>query len=120
VVLTGWGVGERHWGGHAERARAKGDWLVPLPERLTLRRAMALGTAGFTAMLAVMALEAHGLKPGDGEVLVKGGVGGVGSIAIALLSRLGHEVTVSTSRAVSHDYLKSLGAAHIIDRVELA
>jgi acrylyl-CoA reductase (NADPH) len=120
VVLTGWGVGERHWGGHAERARVKADWLVPLPEGLTLRRAMALGTAGFTAMLAVMALEAHGLQPGDGEVLVTGGAGGVGSIAIAVLSKLGHEVTVSTGRATSHDYLKSLGAAHVIDRAELA
>jgi acrylyl-CoA reductase (NADPH) len=120
VVLTGWGVGERHWGGHAERARVKGDWLVPLPEGLTLRRAMALGTAGFTAMLAIMALEAHGLQPGDGEVLVTGGAGGVGSIAIAVLAKLGHEVTVSTGRAASHDYLKSLGAAHVIDRAELA
>jgi acrylyl-CoA reductase (NADPH) len=120
VVLTGWGVGERHWGGHAERARVQGDWLVPLPEGLTLPSAMALGTAGFTAMLAIMALEAHGLKPGDGEVLVTGGAGGVGSVAIAVLSNLGHEVTVSTGRPESHDYLRALGAAHLIDRAELA
>jgi acrylyl-CoA reductase (NADPH) len=120
VILTGWGVGERHWGGHAEQARVKADWLAPLPEGLTLRRAMALGTAGFTAMLAIMALEAHGLKAGDGEVLVTGGAGGVGSIAIAVLANLGHEVTVSTGRRESHDYLRRLGAANIMDRAELA
>jgi acrylyl-CoA reductase (NADPH) len=120
VILTGWGVGERHWGGHAEQARVRADWLVPLPEGLTLRRAMALGTAGFTAMLAIMALEAHGLKAGDGEVLVTGGAGGVGSIAIAVLANLGHEVTVSTGRPETHDYLRSLGAANIIDRAQLA
>jgi len=120
VVLTGWGVGERHWGGHAERARVKGDWLVPLPKGWSTKHAMAVGTAGFTAMLAVMALEDHGLKPGDGEVLVTGGAGGVGSVAIAVLARLGHQVTVSTGRASSHDYLRSLGANAIIDRAEVA
>jgi acrylyl-CoA reductase (NADPH) len=120
VVLTGWGVGERHWGGYAERARVKGDWLVPLPEGWTTRHAMAVGTAGFTAMLAVIALENHGLQPGAGEVLVTGGSGGVGSVAIALLARLGHQVTVSTGRASSHDYLRALGASKIIDRTELA
>jgi acrylyl-CoA reductase (NADPH) len=101
VILTGWGVGERHWGGHAERARVKGEWLVPLPEGWTTKHAMAIGTAGFTAMLAVMALEDHRLKPGDGEVLVTGGAGGVGSVAIAVLAKLGHQVTVSTGRAAS-------------------
>ena len=98
VVLTGWGVGERRWGGHAERARVMGAWLVPVPDGWTARHAMAVGTAGFTAMLAVMALEEHGLKPGDGEVLVTGAAGGVGSVATALLAKLGHEVTASTGR----------------------
>jgi acrylyl-CoA reductase (NADPH) len=120
VVLTGWGVGERQWGGHAERARVKGDWLVPLPEGWTTRHAMTVGTAGFTAMLAVIALENHGLEPGAGEVLVTGGAGGVGSVAIAILAKLGHQVTASTGRAASHDYLRSLGASAIIDRAELA
>ena len=120
VILTGWGVGEHRWGGYAERARLKGEWLVPLPAGWTTRHAMAVGTAGFTAMLAVMALESHGLQPGAGEVLVTGGSGGVGSVAIALLARLGHQVTASTGRAASHDYLRSLGASQIIDRVELA
>jgi acrylyl-CoA reductase (NADPH) len=120
VVLTGWGVGERHWGGYAQRARVKGDWLVPLPEGLRTRHAMAVGTAGFTAMLAVIALENHGLEPGDGEVLVTGAAGGVGSVAVALLAKLGHRVTASTGRASSHEYLRSLGASNIIDRAELA
>ena len=120
VILTGWGVGERHWGGYAERARVKGDWLVPLPDGWTTRQAMAVGTAGFTAMLAVMALEDHGLKPGAGEVLVTGGAGGVGSVAIALLARLGHQVSASTGRPEAHDYLRGLGASTIIDRAELA
>jgi acrylyl-CoA reductase (NADPH) len=120
VVLTGWGVGERHWGGHAERARVKGDWLVPLPAGWTTRQAMAVGTAGFAAMLAVLALESHGLAPGAGEVLVTGGAGGVGSVAIALLAKLGHRVTASTGRAASHDYLRSLGASGFIDRAALA
>ncbi len=120
VVLTGWGVGERRWGGYAERARLKGDWLVRLPAGWTTRHAMAVGTAGFTAMLAVMALESHGLRPGAGEVLVTGGSGGVGSVAIALLARLGHQVSASTGRAASHDYLRSLGASQILDRAEFA
>ena len=120
VVLTGWGVGERHWGGHAERARVKGEWLVPVPPGWTTRQTMAVGTAGFTAMLAVIALEDHGLEPGAGEVLVTGAAGGVGSVAIALLAKLGHEVTASTGRAASHDYLRSLGASRVIDRAELA
>jgi acrylyl-CoA reductase (NADPH) len=120
VVLTGWGVGERHWGGYAERARVKGDWLVPLPAGWTTRHAMAIGTAGFTAMLAVMALESHGLEPGAGEVLVTGSAGGVGSVAIAILAGLGHQVIASSGRAASHDYLKSLGASAVIDRAELA
>jgi acrylyl-CoA reductase (NADPH) len=120
VVLTGWGVGERHWGGHATRARVKPEWLVRRPEGLSLRQTMAIGTAGFTAMLAVMALEEHGLQPGQGEVLVTGGAGGVGSIAIAVLAQLGYEVTAATGRQASHDYLRDLGAANLIDRAELA
>ena len=120
VVLTGWGVGERQWGGHAERARVKGDWLVPLPSGWTTEHAMAVGTAGFTAMLAVMALENHGLEAGAGEVLVTGAAGGVGSVAVAVLARLGHQVTASTGRAASHEYLKALGASQVIDRAELA
>jgi acrylyl-CoA reductase (NADPH) len=120
VLLTGWGVGERHWGGHAERARVKGEWLVPLPEGWSTRQAMAIGTAGFTAMLAIMGLEEHGLEPGKGEVLLTGGAGGVGSVAIAVLARLGHRITVSTGRPETHDYLRSLGAAAVIDRTELS
>lgn len=120
VVLNGWGVGERHWGGMAERARVKGDWLVPVPEGWTTRHTMAVGTAGYAAMLAVLALEDHGLQPGAGEVLVTGGAGGVGSVAIAVLAKLGHHVTASTGRAASHDYLRSLGATTLIDRAELA
>ncbi len=120
VVLTGWGVGERAWGGYAQRARVKGDWLVPLPEGWRTEHAMAVGTAGFTAMLAVIALENHGLEPGAGEVLVTGAAGGVGSVAVALLAKLGHQVTASTGRAASHDYLRALGASTIIDRAELA
>jgi acrylyl-CoA reductase (NADPH) len=120
VILTGWGVGERHWGGYATKARVKGDWLVPMPQGWTSRQAMAVGTAGFTAMLAVMALENHGLRPGAGEVLVTGAAGGVGSVAVALLAGLGHQVTASTGRAASHDYLRSLGASALIDRAELA
>jgi acrylyl-CoA reductase (NADPH) len=120
VVLTGWGVGERSWGGYAQRARVKGDWLVPLPETWRTDHAMAVGTAGFTAMLAVIALENHGLEPGAGEVLVTGAAGGVGSVAVALLAKLGHQVAASTGRAASHDYLHGLGASTIIDRAELA
>jgi len=120
VVLTGWRVGELHWGGCAQKARVNGDWLVALPKGLTTRQAMAVGTAGFTAMLSVMALEAHGLKPGDGEVLVTGAAGGVGSVATALLARLGYQAVASTGRADTHDYLKSLGATTIIDRAPFA
>ena len=120
VVLTGWRVGEAWWGGYAQKARVKSDWLVPLPEGLTTRQAMAVGTAGFTAMLAVMALEDHGLKAGDGPVLVTGAAGGVGSVATAILARLGHEVAAVTGRPETADYLKSLGATRIVPREELA
>jgi acrylyl-CoA reductase (NADPH) len=116
VVLTGWRVGEVQWGGLAEIAAVNGDWLVPLPKRLDARQAMAIGTAGFTAMLAVMALEAHGLTPKTGEVLVTGAAGGVGSVAIAILANLGYQVVASTGRAQMHDYLRQLGAASIVER----
>lgn len=119
-VHNGWGVGETHWGCLAARARLKGDWLVRLPAAFTSRQAMAIGTAGYTAMLCVMALERHGLKPGDGEVLVTGASGGVGSVAIALLARLGHRVVAASGKgAEAADYLKQLGAAAVIDRAEL-
>lgn len=120
VILTGWRVGEHYWGGYAQKARVKADWLVPLPEGLTSRRAMAIGTAGFTAMLAVMALEAHGVGPDGGEVLVTGAAGGVGSVAVAILAGLGYRVAAATGRAETHDYLKGLGATTIIDRAEIA
>lgn len=120
VVLTGWRVGEAHWGGYAEKARVRADWLVPLPEGLTLRQAMALGTAGFTAMLAVMALEDHGLVPGHGPVLVTGAAGGVGSVAVAVLARLGHEVAALSGRPEAEGYLRDLGATRIVPRAELA
>ena len=120
VVLTGWRVGETHWGGYAERARVKADWLVPLPAGLTTRQAMAVGTAGLTAMLAVMALEDHGLAPGQGPVLVTGAAGGVGSVAVALLAALGHEVAAVTGRPETEGYLKGLGAARIVPRADLA
>jgi acrylyl-CoA reductase (NADPH) len=120
VVLTGWRVGERHWGGYAEKARVRADWLVPLPEGLTTRQAMAVGTAGFTAMLAVMALEDHGLRPENGEVLVTGAAGGVGSVATAILARLGYAVVAVTGRAEEEGYLRDLGAARILPRAEIA
>jgi len=120
VVLTGWRVGEAQWGGYAQKARVKAGMLVKLPAGLSTKRAMALGTAGFTAMLAVMALERHELKPGAGEVLVTGAAGGLGSVAVTLLSRLGHQVTASTGRTATHDYLRELGATTIIDRAVLA
>lgn len=120
VVLTGWRVGEAHWGGYAQKARVKADWLVPLPEGLTTRQAMAVGTAGLTAMLAVMALEDHGLKPGNGPVLVTGAAGGVGSVATAILAHLGYEVAAVTGRPETADYLKSLGAAQIVAREDLS
>ncbi|OWU83460.1 acryloyl-CoA reductase [Oceanicola sp. 22II-s10i] len=119
VVLTGWRVGEVHWGGYAQKARVKADWLVPLPEGLSTKQAMAVGTAGFTAMLAVMALEDHGLKPGNGPVLVTGAAGGVGSVATAILAALGHEVAGVTGRPETADYLKSLGATQIVPREEI-
>jgi len=119
VVLTGWRVGEAHWGGYSQKARVKGDWLVPLPKGLTSRQAMAVGTAGFTAMLAVNALEDQGLKPGNGPVLVTGAAGGVGSVATAILAALGHEVAAVTGRPETADYLKSLGATQIVAREEL-
>lgn len=120
VVLTGWRVGEAHWGGHAQKASVRADWLVPLPEGLTTRAAMAVGTAGLTAMLAVMALEDHGLVAGRGPVLVTGAAGGVGSVATAILSRLGHEVAAVTGRPEQAEYLTGLGAARIVPREELS
>jgi len=119
VVLTGWRVGEAHWGGYAQKARVKADWLVPLPDGLDTRAAMAVGTAGFTAMLAVMALEDHGLKPGEGPVLVTGAAGGVGSVATAILAHLGYEVAGVTGRPETADYLRSLGATQIVARDEI-
>ncbi len=120
VVLTGWRVGEVHWGGYAEKARIKADWLVPLPEGLSPHQAMAVGTAGLTAMLAVMALEDHGLAPGNGEVLVTGAAGGVGSVATAILAQLGYDVAAVTGRPETAGYLTSLGAGRIVPREELA
>ena len=119
VVLTGWRVGEAHFGGYAQKARVNADWLVPLPKGLDTRRAMAVGTAGFTSMLSVMALEDHGLKVGDGPILVTGAAGGVGSVAVALLAALGHEVAGVTGRPESVEYLKSLGATQIVARQEV-
>lgn len=120
VVLTGWGVGESHLGAYAERARVKGDWLVPLPAGLDPAQAMAVGTAGYTAMLSVIALDRHGLDPSQGAALVTGASGGVGSVAVALLARAGWHVIASTGRAAEADYLRGLGAAEIIDRSELS
>lgn len=119
VILTGWGVGENHWGGYAEKARVRAEWLVPLPAGMTPRQAMVFGTAGFTAMLCVDALESHGVDR-NREVLVTGAAGGVGSVAVALLGRLGYRVTAATGRPALASYLKSLGAEGIIDRAELA
>ena len=119
-VHNGWGAGETHWGCMAERARLKGDWLVKLPAAFTPWQAMAIGTAGYTAMLCVLALERHGVQPGSGEVLVTGATGGVGSVAVALLSRLGHRVVAATGKVQEEGYLKRLGAAAVIDRAELA
>ncbi len=120
VLLNGWGVGEGHWGGLAQQAQVKADWLIPLPKGLTAKQALAIGTAGYTAMLCVMALEKHGTKPSDGEVLVTGAAGGVGSIAIALLSKLGFKVVASTGRMAEAEYLKKLGAAEVTDRASLS
>jgi acrylyl-CoA reductase (NADPH) len=120
VICTGWGMGETHLGAFAQKARVKGDWLVELPSGMSARQAMAIGTAGFTAMLAVLALEKHGLAPSSGPVVVTGAAGGVGSVATAVLSRLGYHVIASTGRPSEAGYLKSLGAAEVIDRNELS
>ncbi len=120
VLLNGFGVGETHSGGLAQKARVKADWLLPLPHGLSLKQAMAIGTAGYTAMLCVLALERHGVAPGSGDVLVTGASGGVGSVAITLLARMGHRVVASTGRMAEADFLKGLGAAEVIDRAELA
>ena len=119
VVLTGWRVGEVHWGGYAQKARVNANWLVPLPSGLSSRQAMAVGTAGFTAMLAVMALEDHGLKPDQGPVLVTGAAGGVGSVATAILANLGYEVAAVTGRPETEEYLRALGATQIVPREEI-
>ncbi len=120
VVSTGWGLSETHLGAYAEKARVKGDWLVRLPDGMTGRQAMAIGTAGFTAMLSVLALEKHGLTPKSGPVIVTGAAGGVGSVAVAILAKLGFHVIASTGRAAEADYLRGLGAAEVIDRNELS
>ena len=118
VVLTGWGLGERHWGGFAQKARVKADWLVKVPDGLTNFQAMAIGTAGFTSMISAMALEHAGLRPDAGPVLVTGASGGVGSVAVAILAALGHEVTASTGKSDEEEYLRGLGAANVIGRLE--
>ncbi|WP_436790224.1 acrylyl-CoA reductase (NADPH) [Yinghuangia sp. YIM S10712] len=120
VVLNGWGVGETHWGGFAQRARLNGDWLVPLPSVFTARQAMAIGTAGYTASLCVDALLNHGVRPDQGEVLVTGATGGVGSVAVALLAKAGFTVAAATGKASEGDYLRQLGATTILDRAELS
>ncbi len=120
VLLNGWGVGEGHWGGLAQKARLNGDWLIPLPKGFTAAQSMAIGTAGFTAMLSILALERNGLTPDQGDVLVTGANGGVGSFAVALLARLGYRVVASTGRTAEHAYLQQLGAAEIIDRESLS
>ena len=120
VILNGWGIGQAHYGAYAGRARVNGDWLVPLPEGINPLDSMAIGTAGYTAMLCVMALENHGITPERGPVIVTGAAGGVGSVAISLLSKLGYHVIASTGRASEESYLKDLGAAEIIDRNELS
>ena len=120
VILNGFGVGESHSGGYAQKARVSGDWLVPLPQGLDLRQAMAIGTAGYTAMLSVMALEEHGIRPGDGDILVTGASGGVGSIAVAVLGRLGYRVVAATGRMQEEGFLGDLGAAEVVDRAQFA
>jgi len=120
VLLNGWGVGEVHWGGLAQKARLKGDWLVPLPEQFSPQQAMAIGTAGYTAMLCVLALERHGVTPAQGEILVTGAAGGVGSVAIAVLAKLGYTVVAVSGRAEETDYLKRLGASLVLDRAEFS
>ena len=120
VVLNGWGVGESHWGGLAQLASVKSEWLIPLPNAFTPQQSLAIGTAGYTAMLCIMALQKHGLKPADGEILVTGAAGGVGSFAISLLHQLGYTVVASSGRPEEADYLKSLGASEVIDRASLS
>ena len=120
VVLNGWGVGETHWGGLAQKARLKGDWLIPLPDRFTPQQAMSIGTAGYTAMLCVLALERHGVKPGDGEIVVTGAAGGVGSVAISILAKLGYTVVAVTGRPEDAGYFTGLGAAGILPRAEFS
>ena len=119
IVVTGWGLSETTWGGYTQKARLNSDWLLPLPAGISLQQSMAIGTAGFTAMLSVMALEHMGLEPSQGEVLVTGAAGGVGSVAVAILANLGYDVSASTGRSEQHDYLKSLGAKEIVERAEL-
>ena len=119
IVVTGWGLSETTWGGYSQKARLNSDWLLPLPEGISLKQSMAIGTAGFTAMLSVMALEHMGLEPSQGEVLVTGAAGGLGSVAVAILANLGYDVAASTGRAEQHDYLESLGAGSIVERAEL-
>jgi acrylyl-CoA reductase (NADPH) len=116
VLLNGWGVGETHWGGLAQKARLNGDWLIPLPAKFSPQQTMAIGTAGYTAMLCVLALERHGVKPTDGEILVTGAAGGVGSVALAILSKLGYSAVAVTGRPQDADYLKSLGAVEVLER----
>ncbi len=116
VILNGFGVGEAHSGGYAQKARVSGDWLVPVPDGLDTRRAMAIGTAGYTAMLCVLALEGHGIKPDAGDILVTGAAGGVGSVAVAVLSKLGYRVVASTGRLQETEFLQGLGAAEVVDR----
>lgn len=116
VVLNGWGVGEGHWGGLAQKARLNGDWLVPLPSKFSPRQAMAIGTAGYTAMLCILALEKHGVRPADGEILVTGAAGGVGSVAVAVLAKLGYSVVAVTGRPQDAEYLKHLGATEVLER----
>jgi len=120
VILNGWGAGETHFGGYAQMARVQGNWLVKMPAQFTPAQCMAIGTAGYTAMLCVLALERHGVKPSSGPVLVTGAAGGVGSVAIALLARLGYQLSAATGRTAEADYLKGLGASEIVDRAELA
>jgi acrylyl-CoA reductase (NADPH) len=120
VLLNGWGVGEAHWGGLAQKARLNGDWLIPLPAGFTPQQAMAIGTAGYTAMLCVLALERHGVKPADGEILVTGAAGGVGSVAVAVLAKLGYSVVALTGRPQDSEYLKYLGAAEVLERSQFS